>query len=278
MITGIQNKIEVDDVVNEYDFTTERRMLFNIQGETLKKNFLQRNVEAHIMNDREEVYPFIKEFIEKREDIRDIAFSDGATLYQLGLFDWINNNYLGRPAVGGGNYSVNQPLKRGENGHYAVFGDQPRVRERLPYDEWKRINDEWYDGCRRSLMSDLLIISANAITLDGEVISIDGLGNRVSGMIFGPRHVLCIVGRNKIYPDEETAMSMIRNHVVPLTYLRHINKHLATFNDVPCVRLGKCVNCKHEYSSCRDVVVMRGQIKQHIDRFHLVVINEDLGF
>lgn len=37
MITGIQNKIEVDDVVNEYDFTTERRMLFNIQGETMKK-------------------------------------------------------------------------------------------------------------------------------------------------------------------------------------------------------------------------------------------------
>lgn len=180
--------------------------------------------------------------------------------------------------MGGGIYDVNQPLKRGKNGHYAVFGDQPRIRRRLPEEEFKRLNDEWYEGCRRSLMSDLLIISANGITLDGEVLSIDGLGNRVSGMLFGPRHVLCIVGRNKIYPNEETAMSIIRNHVVPLTYLRHINKHSASFNDVPCVRMGKCVNCKHEYSSCRDIVVMRGQIKQHIDRFHLVVINEDLGF
>lgn len=275
---AIQNKIEVDEVVNEYDFTTERRMLFDIQCDTLKKNFLQRNVEVHVMRSRNELYPFIEGFIGNRSDIKDIAFSDGATLYELNLFNWVNQKYLGKPSVGGGIYEVNQPLKRGKNGHYAVFGDQPRIRRRLPEEEFKRLNDEWYEGCRRSLMSDLLIISANGITLDGEVLSIDGLGNRVSGMLFGPRHVLCIVGRNKIYPNEETAMSIIRNHVVPLTYLRHINKHSASFNDVPCVRMGKCVNCKHEYSSCRDIVVMRGQIKQHIDRFHLVVINEDLGF
>ena len=274
---AIQNKIEVDEIVNEYDFSTERRMLFDIQCDTLKKNFLQRNVEVHVMKNRNELYPFMEDFISNRSDIKDIAFSDGVTLYELNLFNWVNQQYQGKSSMGR-DYTVNQPLKRGNNGHYAVFGDQPRIRRRLPEEEFKRLNDEWYEGCRRSLMSDLLIISANGITLDGEVLSIDGLGNRVSGMLFGPRHVLCIVGRNKIYPNEETAMSMIRNHVVPLTYLRHINKHSASFNDVPCVRLGKCVNCKHEYSSCRDIVVMRGQIKQHLDRFHLVVINEDLGF
>ena len=270
--------LEVDEVVNEYDFTTERRMLFEIQSKTLSKAFERRNVSVHVMKSRDEIYPFLQEFISQRSDIKDIAFSDGATLYELDLFNWINNNYSGRQAVGGGNYSVNQPLKRGKNGHYAVFGDQPRERMKLPYDEWKQLNDEWYEGCRKSLTSDLQIISANGITLNGEVISIDGLGNRVSGMIFGPRHVVCIVGRNKIYPNEDVAMSMIRNHVVPLTYLRHINKHIASFNDVPCVKLGKCVDCMHEYSSCRNIVVMRGQIKQHRDRFHLVLINEDLGF
>lgn len=275
---AIQNKIEVDDIVNEYDFSTERRMLFDIQCDTLKKNFLQRNVEVHVMKNRNELYPFIEDFIGSRTDIKDIAFSDGVTLYELNLFNWVNQQYVGKSSIRGGEYSVNQPLKRGTNGHYAIFGDQPRIRRRIPDEEYKRLIDEWYEGCRRSLMSDLLIISANGITLDGEVISIDGLGNRVSGMLFGPRHVLCIVGRNKIYPNEETAMSMIRNHVVPLTYLRHINKHSASFNDVPCVKIGKCVNCKHEYSSCRDIVVMRGQNKRHIDRFHLVVINEDLGF
>lgn len=102
MITGVQKKIEVDDAVNEYDFTTERRMLFNIQGETLKKNFHLRNVEAHLMNDRAELYPFIKNFIEEREDIYNIAFSDGATLYQLDLFNWVHSNYDGRQRPGGG--------------------------------------------------------------------------------------------------------------------------------------------------------------------------------
>ena len=196
----------------------------------------------------------------------------------MDLFNWINNTYSEHRTEEGDKYSIRQPLKRGESGHYAVFGKQPREKMQLPYSEWKKINDEWYDGCRQSLISDLQIISANAITLNGEVISIDRLRNRVSGMIFGPRYVLCIVGRNKIYPNTDVAISMIKNHVVPLTYLRHINKHLASFQDVPCVKLGKCVDCMHEYSSCRNIVVMRGQIKQHRDRFHLVLINEDLGF
>lgn len=99
---AIQNKIEVDEVVNEYDFTTERRMLFDIQCDTLKKNFLQRNVEVHVMRSRNELYPFIEGFIGNRSDIKDIAFSDGATLYELNLFNWVNQKYLGKPSVGGG--------------------------------------------------------------------------------------------------------------------------------------------------------------------------------
>lgn len=148
----------------------------------------------------------------------------------------------------------------------------------LPYEVWKEKNDSWYDGCRESLLSDLLIISANAVTMDGEIISIDGLGNRVAGMIFGPKHVICIVGKNKISTNEESALDRIHNYVVPMTYTRHMMKHSDSFQDVPCVKMGKCVNCYHEYSSCRNVVVMRGQIKQHKDRLHLVIINKHLGF
>lgn len=94
--------LEVDEVVNEYDFTTERRMLFEIQSKTLSKAFERRNVSVHVMKSRDEIYPFLQEFISQRSDIKDIAFSDGATLYELDLFNWINNNYSGRQAVGGG--------------------------------------------------------------------------------------------------------------------------------------------------------------------------------
>lgn len=260
----------MNDFVNELDLSQEYSDLFRIQGESCKKNFEKRHVETFLADCEDSVKDYIRKFIKERPYIKDIAFSDGVTLYKLDIFNFIRSEY--------GNLNINQPLQRGRGGHYAVFGDQPKGRMNLPYEEWKEKNDLWEENCRRSLTADLLIISANAITIKGEIISIDGLGNRVTGMMFGPKHVICIVGRNKIYPDSDTALTMIRHRVVPLTYLRHINKHSASFQDVPCVKLGYCVNCMHEYSSCRDVVVMRGQIKQHKDRLHLVIVNEDLGF
>lgn len=178
----------------------------------------------------------------------------------------------------GGKFTINQPLKRGLNGHYAIYGEQPPGKLHLPKEEFDILYEQWYENCRQSLLSDLLIISANAITLNGEIVSIDGLGNRVAGMMFGPKHVICIVGRNKIVTNVDFALEKIHNYVAPMTYIRHINKHHASFQDVPCVKVGKCFNCNHEYSSCRDVVIMRGQIKQHKDRLHLLVLNKDLGF
>ena len=256
--------------VDECDFSKERSQLFDIQGGVAQRNFAKRHVEASLVSEKEEVYSYISKFIEERPYINSIAFSDGATLYQLELFNWVRKTYPDK--------DINQPLQRSRTGHYAVYGENPPGPTNFPFEEWKERTDKWQENCRRSLTADLLIISANAITMKGEVVSIDGLGNRVSGMLFGPKHVICIVGRNKIYPDSDTALTMIHHRVVPLTYLRHINKHHASFQDVPCVKLGQCVNCMHEYSSCRDVVVMRGQIKQHKDRFHLLMVNQDLGF
>ena len=148
----------------------------------------------------------------------------------------------------------------------------------LPYEDWKKKSDKWMEGLRSSLTCDLLVISANAVTLNGEIVSIDGIGNRVSGMIFGPRHVICIVGRNKIVKDVDFALDRIHNHVVPLTYIRHNMKHWSNFQEVPCVKTGRCVNCSHPESACLNTVIVRGQVKQHEDRIHLIVINQDLGF
>ncbi len=256
-------------MANEFIFEEEKKSFFEIQGNLLKKNFEKRNIPTSLLYKNEEVYEFIENFISDRPYIKNVAFSDGVTLYQLNLFDWARKNLR---------VNINQPLERGEGGHYAAYGNQPEGRMHLPYDEWKILHDKWYDGCRQSLLSDLLIISANAITVNGEIVSIDGLGNRVTGMMFGPLHVICIVGRNKIAPNVEYALDRIHNYVAPMTYIRHNKKHNASFQEVPCVKVGKCFNCSHEYSSCRDVVIMRGQIKQHKDRLHLVVLNNDLGF
>jgi hypothetical protein len=78
---------------------------------------------------------------------------------------------------------------------------------------------------RDAHMSDLIIIEANAIRLNGETVSIDGLGKRVSSMIFGLKHVLIIVGKNIIVSNIDSAIERIRNTVAPLNYIRHANKH-----------------------------------------------------
>jgi len=127
-------------------------------------------------------------------------------------------------------------------------------------------------------LSDLLIVSANAITLHGEIVSLDGLGNRVGGMIFGPRHVLVIVGRNKISTDVETALTRIRNEVAPMTFIRHNLKHHTNFFDLPCLKVGRCMDCSQPQSACKDLVIVRGQNNRHKDRIHLIVVNKDLGF
>ncbi|MFZ4796164.1 MAG: LUD domain-containing protein [Bacteroidia bacterium] len=259
------------EYVNETEFSNEYNAFFNIQGDLLKKKFESRNLKCYLLQNEAEVKDFITNFINERNQIKDIAFSDGVTLYQLGLFDWIKSKYSE-------NYSINQPLERSRTGQYTVYGEEPPGRMNLPYDEWKEKSDKWYEGLRSSLTSDLLIISANAITMNGEIVSIDGIGNRVSGMIFGPRHVLCIVGRNKITKDVEAALERIHNYTVPLTYIRHNLKHWCNFQEVPCIKHGKCVKCNHPESACRNTVIVSGQVKQNSDRIHLLVVNQDLGF
>ena len=248
------------------------KFFFEIQGNALKNNFDSKNLKTHLFQDGDEVKNYIANFIEERKYIKNIAFSDSVTLYQLGLFDWFRDVY------GGAGYIINQPLQRSRTGQYAVYGEEPPGCMNLPYDEWKEKNDKWYEGLRASLICDLLVISANAITMSGEIVSIDGIGNRVAGMIFGPRHVLCIVGRNKIVKDVDYALERIHNYTVPLTYLRHNLKHWCNFQEVPCVKNGKCTKCNHAESACRNTVIISGQVKQHHDRIHLVVVNQDLGF
>lgn len=257
-------------MVDELDFKKEESHFFEKRGELIKRNFAKRNIEVSLMNDTESVYKFIDSFIQDRPYIKHISFSDGVTLYQLDLYKWIKRKYS--------NLLVTEPLERGETGHYKVFGEQPEGRMNLPYEEWKEKQDLWYENLRKSLLCDLFIISANAITLQGEIISIDGTGNRVAGMIFGPKHVLCIVGKNKISTNIETAFDRINNYAAPMTYIRHLNKHAASFQNLPCVNNGKCYSCNDESSACRDIIIMRGQIKMHKDRLHLLVVNKNIGF
>ncbi len=259
--------------VNELDVRKEHSDYYASKYKILESAFQKSNIPVRKFFDGEEVKQFITDFITARPHIKKIAFSDGLTLYQLGLFDWAESQFKEE-----NEYQINQPLKRTETGQFAAFGNQPPGRMNIPYEEWKELDFKFYTDLRESLLSDLLIISANAITLKGEIVSMDGIGNRVAGMIFGPLHVICIVGRNKIVKDADAAIERIHNVAAPLTYIRHNNKHWTNLQDLPCVEKGVCPRCSQPDSSCRNLVIVRGQIKKHKDRIHLVVVDQDLGF
>jgi hypothetical protein len=121
----------------------------------------------------------------------------------------------------------------------------------------------------KQLTSDLFISSTNAITEKGEVVNIDGAGNRVGGMTFGPKKVLVIAGYNKIVPDVEAALDRIRRIAAPMNAKR-LNMNL------PCAETGTCHDCKSEARICRIVSIL--QRRPNLTDISLLILNEPLGY
>ena len=102
---------------------------------------------------------------------------------------------------------------------------------------------------RKSQMtSDLFLSSVNAVTLNGELVNIDGIGNRVNSTVFGPGKVILVAGYNKIVDDVQEGIKRIKNVAAPLN-ARRLNI------DVPCAKLGKCVDCNSPNRICRVIVI-----------------------
>lgn len=117
--------------------------------------------------------------------------------------------------------------------------------------------------------ADWLITSTNAMSEGGELVNIDGRGNRVASMIYGPKNVLVVLGINKITPDLESALYRAKNVAAPLNAKRF---NLST----PCTVTGKCMDCKSVERICRATVIMTNPTFEN--NIHIIIINEDLGF
>lgn len=258
------------EMINETDLQKEFHSHFSHQCSLMGKKFSDRRINMHPIDNREGVNVFIKDFIDSHS-IDKIAFSDSVSLYQCGVYDMVNRVFRDKKQI------IN-PFERTVDGKYKVFEDQP-VGEKLnlPRDEYYKRMSIVVEGMRQTLLSDVLIIGANAVTLSGEIVSIDGSGNRVAGMFFGPKHVIIVVGRNKICLDVDEALKRIRNTAAPLNYIRHINKHHNRYDELPCVQRGKCFDCSHPRSACKKIAIFRGEVEFNADRTHLLVVNEDLG-
>ena len=122
---------------------------------------------------------------------------------------------------------------------------------------------------RQGLAADFLITSTNAITLDGLLVNLDGTGNRVAAMIFGPRQVILAVGMNKVVRDLEAARERIKRYAAPVNARRVGYK-------TPCAQTGICSDCSSPQRICNMWSIIEGQPVP--GRIHVKLIGENLGY
>lgn len=121
----------------------------------------------------------------------------------------------------------------------------------------------------KQVMADYFLMSTNAITIDGELVNIDGRSNRVSCLCWGPQNVIIIAGMNKVAPDVESAIKRVRNMAAPANCVR-LNKN------TPCAQTGKCGDCYSQESICSQVLITRRSSAPN--RIKVILVGEELGY
>ncbi len=128
--------------------------------------------------------------------------------------------------------------------------------------------DEVNKQQKECLLADVFLTSTNALTMDGKLVNIDGSGNRVAAISFGPSKVIVVAGINKIVPDLDAAMKRIKDYVTPIHAGRR-DRH------VPCAQTGVCVDCHTPARMCNIVCIIENQRQK--DRITVVIVGEELG-
>ncbi|NVM01448.1 MAG: lactate utilization protein [Candidatus Helarchaeota archaeon] len=141
------------------------------------------------------------------------------------------------------------------------------------YNRWKLGIDgkEERNTRYQNLSADIFITGSNALTLDGKLVNVDGMGNRIAAMIFGPKKVFFVVGKNKIVKDVDAAIQRIHNLTAP--------KNAARYSmDLPCTRTGLCAweECNEPQRICNFTLIIERPFNTR--RMNIILIGEDLGF
>lgn len=129
--------------------------------------------------------------------------------------------------------------------------------------------EEMLERRRQSLLVDLFVTGSNAVTETGQLVNLDMFGNRIGAITFGPKHVIILVGRNKIVADLDEAMFRIKNYAAPVNTMRLGKK-------TPCSKTSYCEECKSPDRICNTWTITEKSFPK--GRVKVVLINEDMGF
>ena len=122
---------------------------------------------------------------------------------------------------------------------------------------------------KQCLLADVFITGANAISMDGQMVNIDGTGNRVAAIVYGPKEVLVIAGMNKVEDTLEAAINRARTVAAPMNQQRFQLPN-------PCTATGICADCKSETCICNQILITRNS--RPAGRIKIILVGEELGF
>jgi hypothetical protein len=161
----------------------------------------------------------------------------------------------------GGSVSVEQIglLAKLRSGKYTLY-DQYESGIDMPENMKRR---------KQGLIAQLFVTGTNAITADGQLVNVDGLGNRVAAQAFGPDKVVLIAGKNKIVKDVHEAFDRLQNIAAPINAKR-VNSM------TPCADTGVCIDCDTPARICNIYTIIRRMMIP--GRITLILVNEDLGY
>lgn len=211
---------------------TPLKKFYSIQAQSVIKKLEQRNMEGYYCETSEEA---LKKALSLMETNSIISWGGSETIKEIGLISELNH----------------QPYTLLDR---SVATSTEEIREVY----LKAFNSDYY------------LMSANAITLDGELINIDGTGNRVASLIYGPKNVIVIAGMNKLVTDQQSGIDRIRNFASPPNAMR------IGHEQTPCYKTGKCHDCTNEQCICCHIVVTR--YSRLPKRIKVILVGENLGY
>lgn len=210
---------------------TPRDLYYEKQGNILVNNLKKRHFDAWYCANRQEALAKALELIPEGATV---GWGGARSAQEIGLMDALN----------AGNYRT-------------IDRDQLKTLE------------EKQQAARDCLSADVFLTGANGLSLDGQMVNIDGNGNRVAAILFGPKSVLVIAGMNKVMDSLENAVKRARTVAAPMNEQRFLG-------NTPCAVTGVCADCKSEDCICNQIVITRHC--RPAGRIKFILVGEELGF
>lgn len=243
----LRQDIDVSIKSVTHDIEEIKREFNRYRGEALVKALKKNLFEAYYVDNREEAANLLEQLISEGSII---GVGDSHSFYQLDMEDRLKAK--GCRMI---------PNTAALNLHSYNSDEYGYVK--APTREQAR------DILADYLTSDVFVLSANAITMEGEIVNVDGVGNRIAGSLYGADRIIVIVGVNKITRNEEEARIRIADVAAPMNKIKY--GEVCT-----SVVTGKCGYCSDPNRFCNITTIIH---KRPIESdFHVIVVGEDLGF